>query len=47
MKTYPQHDAATIMLHCRDVDLGVMRGFGFAPDKAFFLKAKKLNFSLI
>ena len=46
-KTSPQHDAATTMLHCGDVVHGVMRGVGFAPDIAFSLMAKKLNFSLI
>ena len=47
MKTSPQHDAATIMLHCGDGVLGVMRGVVFAPDIAFSLMAKKLNCSLI
>ncbi len=46
-KTSPQHDAATTMLHCGDGVLGVMRGVGFAPDIAFSLMGKKLNFSLI
>ena len=45
-KTSPQHDAATTMLHCGDGILRVMRGVGFAPDIAFSLMAKKLNFSL-
>jgi hypothetical protein len=45
-KTSPQHDAATTMLHCRDVVLGWW-GVGFAPDIAFSLMAKNLNFSLI
>jgi hypothetical protein len=39
--------AATTMLHCGDGILGVMRGVGFAPDIAFSLMAKKLNFNLI
>ena len=35
------------MLHCGDGVLGEMRGVGFAPDIAFSLMVKKLNFSLI
>ena len=35
------------MLHCGDGFLGVMRGVWFAPDIAFSLMVKKLNFSLI
>ena len=46
-KTSPQHDAATTMLHCGDDALGVMRGVGFAPDIAFSLVAKNIEFSLI
>ena len=46
-KTFPQHNAATTMLHCGDGILGVMRGVGFVPDIAFSLMAKKINFSLI
>ena len=45
-KTSPQHDAATTMLHCGDSVLWVMGGVGFAPDIAFSLMAKKVNFNL-
>ena len=47
LKTSPQHDAATTMLHCGDGLLRVMRGVGFAPDIAFPLMVKKLHFCLI
>ena len=46
-KTSPKHDAATTMLHGGDGVLGVMGDVGFAPDIAFSLMVKKLNFSLI